>query len=102
MINSITIALTGLNSAAMRVNASASNIANMSNPQYTPITTKSESIDTGGVMTGYTPKSPPFTNVNLAEEIVNMKMAEISYKASLNVIKASDNMFDELLDVTRS
>ena len=99
MINSIGIALTGLNSAAMRLNASASNVANMSNPQYNPITIKTESIDTGGVMTGYTPKSIPFTNVDIAEDIVNMKMASLSYKANLNTIKVAGNMFDELLNV---
>ncbi len=101
MINSIAIALTGLNSASMRLNASASNIANVSTPQYTPITTKSETIDTGGVTTKYATKSPPFTNVNLIEEVVNMKMAEISYKASLNVIKTSNNMFNELIDINK-
>ncbi len=101
MINSIGIALTGLNSASMRLNASASNVANMSNPQYTAITTKAESIDTGGVMTGYTPKSAPLNNVDIAEEVVNMKLAELSYKANLNTIKVAGNMFDELLDISK-
>ncbi len=127
MINSITIALTSLNSASMRINASASNIANMNttgsledenNAPYTPLTTTSKSIDNpGGVHSNIIPKNDPFIpsydpdspfadengiigvpNVNLAEETVNMKLAELSYKASLNIIKTSDNMFDELLE----
>ncbi len=127
MISSIGIALTGLNSASMRINASASNIANLStagslsdenNAPYTPLTITSKSIDIGGVHTSFIPISDPFTpsydpdspfadengiigvpNVNLAEEIVQMKMAELSYKSNLNTIKVAGTMFDELLGI---
>ncbi len=125
MTNAIGIALTGLNSASLRLNASASNIANISttgsltdqnNLPYTPLTTSSKSIDiTGGVQTQTIPVNQPFIptydpdspfadqngiigapNIDLAQEIVNMKLAEISYKANLNTIKVADSMFDEL------
>ena len=36
-------------------------------------------------------------NVNLAEEAVNMKIAEFAYKANLNVIKVSEEMQEDLL-----
>ena len=129
MISSIGIALTGLESASTRLNASASNIANMStvgslsdpeNPPYTPLTTKSKAIDNpGGVHTDKIPKTNPFIpaydadspfadengiigvpNVDAAEEMVKMKLAELSYKANLNTIEVASNMFEELLDIT--
>ncbi len=94
MIDSIGIALTGLNSATARINSSASKIANLnenydsdaqSTAKPSPIATPSGAIEA--------------QNTNLAEEIINMKMAEISYKANLNTIKVAGSMFDELLGV---
>jgi len=128
MTNAIGIALTGLNSASLRLNASASNIANLNtvgsltdenNAPYTPITTQSKSLGsvTGGVQTDVIPQNPTFVpaydadspfadengiigipNINLAEEIVNIKLAEISYKANLKTIDVAGELFDELLD----
>ena len=129
MTSAIAIALTGLNSSALRLNASASNIANLStigslidpdNAPYTPLTTESSTVGTtGGVRTEFIPKTPSFTpaydpdspfadengiigvpNINLAEEIVNLKLAEITYKANLHTIKVAGSLFDELLDAT--
>lgn len=128
MTNAIGIALTGLNSASLKLNASASNIANLNtvgsltdenNAPYTPITTQSKSLGsvTGGVQTDIIPQNPAFVpaydadspfadengligvpNINLAEEIVNIKLAEISYKANLKTIDVAGELFDELLD----
>lgn len=127
MINAIGIALSGLNSASLRLNASASNIANASvvgsltdaeNAPYTPITAESKSIDIpGGVQTNYAPVTNPFStaydpdspfaddqgyigvpNVDFATEAVNMKLAELSYKANISVIQTASDMFEELLD----
>jgi flagellar basal-body rod protein FlgC len=127
MINAIGIALTGLNSASQKLNAGASNIANAftsgsleddGKPPYTPLTTVSKSQGiAGGVQTQIVPRSEPvFTpaydpdspfanaegyigvpNVDLAEEIVNMKLAEVTYKANINTIKVAEDMFDNLM-----
>lgn len=127
MTNAIGIALSGLNSASLRLNASASNVANISTsgsleeggqPPYTPLTvqSKAQGTETGGVISQIVPRHNPFTpaydpdspfanaegligvpNVDLAEEAVNMKLAEISYKANINTIKVQKEMFDELL-----
>ncbi len=127
MINAIGIALSGLNAASLKLNASASNIANLStvgslvdpdNAPYTPLITQSKSLGTGGVLTQYAPKPNPFfpaydpdspfadengvvgvPNVDLAEEIVNSKLAAITYKANLSTIKVSGSLFDELLGI---
>lgn len=127
MTNAIGIALSGLNAATQRVVASASNIANAftsgsvddsANPPYTPVTTQSRSQgETGGVLTDIVPKANPFSqayspdspfaneegiiavpNVDLAEEAVNLKLAEISYKANLNTIKVQSELYDALLN----
>ncbi|PCJ98108.1 MAG: flagellar biosynthesis protein FlgC [Zetaproteobacteria bacterium] len=127
MTNAIGIALTGLNSASLRLNASASNIANIStsgsltdpdNAPYTPLTTQSTALGSiGGVHTAFIAQQPAFTpsydpdspfadengiigvpNVNLAEELVNIKLAAISYKANLSTIKVAGELFDELLE----
>ena len=126
MINTIGIALTGLNSASLRVNASASNIANAftsgsleegGQAPYTPLTTTSAAQEQGGVTTQYTVQTPAFTpaydpdspfaneegyigvpNVDIAEEAINLKLAEISYKANISVVKTAESMFDALLD----
>ena len=126
MTNAITIALSGLNSATQRLNASASNIANAftsgsleegEQAPYTPLDTTSSADALGGVQTKIVPRDNPFSaayepnspfanedgivgvpNVDLAEEAVNLKIAEISYKANLNSIKVAGELFDELLD----
>lgn len=126
MINAIGIALTGLNSAAQKLNASASNIVNAQTagsleegktPPYAPLTTVSSAQGTGGVLTKVVPRSPAFStaydpdspfadsngyigvpNVDIAEEAVTMKIAEISYNASISIIKTQEEMFDELLE----
>lgn len=125
MINAIGIALSGLNSASQKVNAAAANIANAftsgsleegGQEPYTPRDVVQISQDGGGVLaqtverdpayvTAYDPDSPfanaqgyiGAPNVDLATEIVTMKLAEISYKANLGTIKTSKAMFDELL-----
>lgn len=127
MGNAIGIALSGLKSASLRLNASASNVANMqtsgsltdkNNAPYAALTTKSETLGiSGGVYTQKLEKDPAFVpaygpnspfadengligipNVDLAEEVVNMKLAEISYKANLKTINVAGDLFDELLD----
>ncbi len=129
MIKAIGIALNGLNAATQRLNASASNIANLTTAgsleegrqaPYTPLTTVSKSLGepTGGVRTDVVPKNPPFVpaydpdspfaddqgiiglpNISLEEEIVNLKLSEITYKANIATIKASEDMSKELLSI---
>ena len=76
-----------------------------------------ETNGTGGVKARVALKSPPtqnlyapydtnadengfaaYPNVSLAEEIVNLKMAEIAYKANAKVISSAAEMEDTLLE----
>ncbi len=126
MTNAIGIALTGLNSASLRLNASASNIANAGtvgsltdtdNAPYTPKDTQLKALSNGGVLTQITERAPAFVpaydadspfadengfigtpNIDYASEIIDMKLAEISYKANLKTISVSKDMFEELLN----
>ncbi len=126
MTDAITIALSGLNSASLRLNASASNIANAgtsgrldgSSPRpYSAQTTQSQTGPNGGVQTQIVETQTPFVpafdanspfanedgliaipNVNLAEDIVQLKLAEISYKANLQTIDVASDLFDTLLE----
>ncbi len=59
-----------------------------------------------GMVNAYAPDSPfanseglvGTPNVDLAEEAVNLKLAEISYKANLSVLKTAQDMTEELLN----
>lgn len=115
MLNAIGIALSGLQAASHKVEASASNIANMQTAGYQPLTTAqtAQSDQAGnaqGVSSQNIPKARPFTPsyapdspfadapaVDLAEEAVNMTLAEASYKANIAVLKTVDDMTDEML-----
>jgi len=127
MSSAISIALSGLNAATQRLNASASNIANIStagslddpqNGPYEAVTTTSKTLDNGGVradivttnqpfIPAYDPDSP-FANaqgligvpaVDLATEAVNAILAELAYKANLEVIDAAQENENALLDI---
>ncbi len=127
MENTIGIAISGLNSASLRLQASASNIANMrtsgslTDPNYPPYeakTTQSTSLSNGGgVLTKIVTREPATTiafdpeafyadengmvkapYVNIEEELVIMKMAEQAYKANTQIIKTAGEMFDALIE----
>ncbi len=131
MIKAIQTALSGLHSSTKRLNASASNIANLQTTgsleegkqaPYSALTTTSKTQVIGGegagVQTDIVPKDTPFVpifspdspfadengiigipNVSLAEEAVNMKLAEFTFKANLKTIEAASELSDELLRI---
>ncbi len=69
MIGAISTAVSGLFTASKKVEGAATNIANATTPGY---------------------------NVDLASEAVDLKIAEISYKANIGVLKTADEMSKEL------
>jgi flagellar basal body rod protein FlgC len=101
MMNTIGIALSGLLGAAKKAEASANNIANMHTTGHLDGTTPAPY----NAVTA-TSQSTPFANnqgyvgtptVDLAEEAVNLSIAEAAYKANLAVLRTADEMQDELL-----
>ncbi len=132
MINAMSLALSGLNAATQRLNASASNVANVTTAgslepggkaPYDALTSRNSAVtDNAGNGSGvrsevvsagrsfvpsYAPDSPfanakgliGTPNVDLAEEAVNLKIAELSYKANIGVLKTTEEMSDELLRI---
>ena len=127
MINAIGIALSGLNAATQKLNATASNIANVTTSgsledgeqaPYDALTTIQTAQENGGVRSEVVSAGRPFVpafdpdspfansegligapNVDLAEEIVNLNLAELSYKANIGVLKTAEELSDELLSI---
>lgn len=117
--------------AQKRVEASASNIANISttgtleggpNQAYSALTTTQTSRaingESAGVQANITKKNPGFVpafdpgspfaneegiigapNVALAEEAVNLQLAETTYKANIQSLKTADELSDEVLRI---
>ena len=127
MIKAINTALTSLNVNAKKVENSASNIANMGSvgsldadheqQPYSPKIINQNSNKTGGVTFNVSDKDPAFVpsyspnspfadkegfigvpNVNLIEEAMNIKMAELNYKASAKIIQTASEMQNELTE----
>lgn len=100
MIGAISTALSGLMAASKRTEAAANNIANVSTPDYVPVETVQKTSENGGVLAENLPRKGAVPNlygpgVDLAEEAVNLKLAELSYKANLKAIQASMDMAEE-------
>jgi flagellar basal-body rod protein FlgC len=117
MGNAMNIAVSGLQAASLRLEAAASNIVNMDSAGYQPVSVAQSPTSDGGVSASLQPVTsaallaydPAYANVqdmaakpnvDLATEIVNMKVASHSFRASLLAYKASSQMFEALLDAT--
>ncbi len=128
MIGAISSALSGLVAASKKVEVSAENIANLStagalDPADGPAPYETQTViqktnDVGGVLAEAIPKDPGFVeayapdspfanedgligvpNTDLAEEAVNLKIAELTYKANITTLKAAEELNDELLSL---
>jgi len=128
-MDSINTALSGMNAASTRVAVSASNVANVQstvarengdlvNRPYVPQQVAQQSVQPGGVATSLRDVSPPsipvfspedpvanqdgiveLPNVDLNQEVADQMLASNAYKASANVIRRSDEMYQSLLDI---
>ena len=125
MINPLSVPISGLMSSSKKANVAASNIANADvtgstdsknpNQAYKPQDTLDISVTGGGVkkvsldrnpsfIPSYEPNSPfanseglvNSPNVNLDEELINLKIAENAYKANITALKAGISMQDTL------
>ena len=123
--NSKRVDASAQNIAHMNVTGS---LTDPENAPYTPVTTVQESQGgaqnggarngPGGVLAENVPGDRPFVpayapdspfadengivgapNVNLAAEIVNLKVAEYSYKANLGALETAQDMTGELIDL---
>ena len=128
MFNTVSIALSGLTASSLKASTAASNIANISTSgalssedgqaPYEARFTSQTSLESGGVSADVAIRNPAFVpafdpgspfansdgligapNVDLAEEIVNLKLAETTYKANVKTLQVASELSDELLNI---
>jgi flagellar basal-body rod protein FlgC len=96
------------------LNVTANNIANVNTDGFKKSRAILEDVDPYGVTVSVskvdTPGAPvpsadgssqmkESSNVDLGEEIINLKMTELAFKANLKPIKAEEEMTGKLLDI---
>ena len=129
MGDALSIAVSGLNAASLRMDAAASNIANASDTAplasqtgqprpYQPVDVVQTAVLNGGTTAGIEPVNPasnaifdpgsPFAdtnglvaspNVDLAQQLVNTITARISYDANAKVLHAAAREQGYLLNI---
>lgn len=98
MSNGLSISLSGIQSALRRLDIAANNIANLNTPGYRAQRAEFEAAVTEANARQDAAETP--SNVNLAEEQVNLLTSEVSVRANINAIRAQDEIFRQLLDAT--
>lgn len=127
MINPLSLGLSGMMAASKKAQVSSSNIANAGSSgsldpakgpkPYEAQQTVISPVAGGGVTAASVSRQPGFVpsyepdspfadesgmvgapNVNLDEELINLKVAENAYKANAQSIRAAKDMSEELLE----
>lgn len=111
MTDAIQTALAGLQAAEARIGIRAQNIANVATPGFTPLVpvqsstpagpvVRAEPVPQGRAPAAYLPPGlTPASSANLAEDIVDLRLAAAAYGSALAVVQAGDALEQELLDV---
>lgn len=102
MVDAVSIAVTGLNDASLRVNSAASNIANVSSEtadgkKYAGTRVTSSAQPSGGVASQVVAR-PEGSEIDLAEEVIALKVASFSYQADAKILAVVDENHKKLLD----
>ena len=93
------IGSSGLQTAQLRLDASANNVANMNTPGYRrQLVAQEEAADSAGVRTTVQ-RAQEAEGVALEKEAVEQMSATYAFKANLQTIKAQEEMMGSLLDV---
>ncbi len=98
------IAVSGLSASALRVVASANNIANAESDGYTPQTVDQVSSVDGSVKAEIVERRSPVNpysavpQVNLDEEIITIEKASQAYKAGAQLISVDKELHDTLFE----
>lgn len=92
------IGTSGMQTAQLRLDASANNVANMNTPRYQRQVVEQQATPGGAGVTGSVRRSQE-EGVALEQEAVEQMSATYAFKASLQVVKTQDQMMGSLLDV---
>jgi len=90
------IALSGLNAAQTRLQASAHNVANLNTAGFRRQQVEQSAVAAGGVST--TLGSAEQTGPALADDMVDQLQAKHAFLANLSVFRTHDRMLGSLLD----
>ncbi|WP_101048366.1 flagellar basal body protein [Macromonas nakdongensis] len=97
-MNSLTsIASSGLQSAQLRLNAAANNVANAQTEGYRRDLVQATAQADGGVTTRV--DKAPAAGADLTRDLVEQKAAAYTFKANLQALKTADETLGRLLDV---
>lgn len=98
-------ALSGMLAQQQRAASTANNVANALTPGYDRLVTSTKANAGGGVSAttkpSGTPTSPASSNVDMAQEAVDMIETTMAYKANVSVFEAGADMWEALSTVLR-
>ena len=108
LVNAMGNALSGMNAAAAQMTMAASNVANMDSRGYKAGRVNLAADAGGGVRVDSVTRDPSpgvtddqgqeGSNVDPAEEVVEMALAKFSYAANAKVVRTVDDMMGTILD----
>lgn len=104
------IAMSGMQAAAVRISVAAENIVKagaqafasddqLASGEFAPKRVEQISLANGGVMAKVRPAPAGIATADMATEIVNLSMADTSYRAAAAVIETSQAMEKALLNI---
>nr|WP_143896269.1 flagellar basal body protein [Tepidimonas sediminis] len=96
MGNVSSIATSGMAAAQTRLQAAASNVANLPTEGYRRVEARAEAQPQGGVRAQA--ERMPVPGADLPADLIEQKMAATAFAANLQVFKAADRMAGSLLD----
>jgi len=91
------IALSGVQAAQTRLNATANNIANVNTEGFRRDEVSAQAREGGGVSVTVAKATQP--GVDLVQDVVEQKLAVLEFKANVQVLKTSAELTGTLLDV---
>lgn len=105
-INPLQSALAGLTAHAAKLAVAANNIANLNTPGFIRIQPGSTFLSSSNTPVISNPGGLPgsasvnmLSDVELAEELLNMKISKYGYTANARVISSHDEMIGTVLDI---
>jgi flagellar basal-body rod protein FlgC len=117
MISAIDTALSGMSAFSKKIEVTAHNVANVNTDGFKKSRTEYVEIETGGVLPvvekdnaegatvlkdlGHGPEQVELSNVDLAEEAVNLIIGQRGFEANLKALKTVDAAMGSILDIRK-
>ena len=92
------IAISGIQSAQLRLNASAHNVANLTTPSFRPLRVEQSAV-AGGGSTARVTRSPDPSEVDLVREIIDQIRAKTQFMSSVRFAAVAVETRGTLVDL---